>query len=144
MKDPFSTPNSRAWDTLHVSSFSVGQSIQGSIGTYRDNIHKFIVYMLLRLNFIKKFIQNKCNVHGCRRLMICLMWAQTSPIQILNARCLLQLRIFNLQHACGYQVAFELYHIYITDIILHNSYNRIHVTSMFLCMSIPETTKHKE
>ena len=35
---------------LHTSSFSVGQSIQSSIGTYRDNISKFIVYILLILN----------------------------------------------------------------------------------------------
>ena len=40
-------PNSRAWDILHASSFSVGQWIQGSIRTYRDNIH--IVYVLLIL-----------------------------------------------------------------------------------------------
>ena len=37
--------------------FLVGQSMQGSIGTYRDNIHKFIAYMQLILSFMKKFIQ---------------------------------------------------------------------------------------
>ena len=42
-------PNSRAWDILHTSTFSVGQWIQGSIRTYRDNIHKFIMYILLIL-----------------------------------------------------------------------------------------------
>ena len=35
-----------------MSSFSVGQSIQELIGTYRDNIHKFIVYTQLKLSFI--------------------------------------------------------------------------------------------
>ena len=47
---------------LHVTSFLVGESIQGLIGTYKDNVGKFIVYIQLILNFIKKFIQNKWNV----------------------------------------------------------------------------------
>ena len=36
---------------LHVNSFSVGYLIQGLIGTYRDNIHKFIMYIHLILKF---------------------------------------------------------------------------------------------
>ena len=42
-------PNSKAWDILHTSDFSVGQWIQGLIRTFRDNIRKFIVYILLIL-----------------------------------------------------------------------------------------------
>ena len=44
-------PNSRARNILHASSFSIGQWIQGLIRTYRDNICKFIVYILLILKF---------------------------------------------------------------------------------------------
>ena len=40
-------PYSRAWDKMHTSSFSVGQCNQASIRTNRDNIRKFIVYILL-------------------------------------------------------------------------------------------------
>ena len=42
---------------LHATAreqFSVGESIQGSIGTHRDSIRKFIVYIQLILSFIKK------------------------------------------------------------------------------------------
>ena len=48
-------PNSRAWDILCMSSFSVGQWIEGSIRTFRDNICKFIVYILLilQVSFLK-------------------------------------------------------------------------------------------
>ena len=42
-------PNSRAWNILHSSSFSAGQWIQGSIRTYRHNIRKFTVHILLIL-----------------------------------------------------------------------------------------------
>ena len=114
IKDSFSAPNdgtsnNREWDTAyHVSSFSVGQSIQGTIGTYRDNIPKFIVYIQLILSFIKKFIQK---------------WVQRSWVHMpddlpdvdmtvtgacSNIECMINLhpRIFKLQHACGYQVAF--------------------------------------
>ena len=42
---------------LHMSSFSVGESIQGSIGTYRDNGCKFIVYIQLILSFIKSLFK---------------------------------------------------------------------------------------
>ena len=42
-------PKIRAWDILHASSFSVGKWIQGSIRSYRDNIYKIIMYILLIL-----------------------------------------------------------------------------------------------
>ena len=45
-----------------MSSFLVGQSTQGMIRTYRDNIHKFIAYMQLcniTVSFSQKFVQ-KC------------------------------------------------------------------------------------
>ena len=65
IKDPFSTPNdSTPFDTkqqgmryctqLHLSSFSVRQSIQGLIGLYRDNIHKFVVFIQLILRLLYK------------------------------------------------------------------------------------------
>ena len=69
--------NSRAWDILHVSSFSVGQWIQGSIRTYRENIRKFIAYILLILYYSFKIHTNLCNVRGCTRQTICLMRART-------------------------------------------------------------------
>ena len=37
---------------LHASIFTVGQLIQGSIGKYGYDIHKFIVYVLLILSLI--------------------------------------------------------------------------------------------
>ena len=49
---------------LHVSSFSVGESIQGSTRTYRDNVHKFIVYIKLILSFIKSLLK----MSGCSRV----------------------------------------------------------------------------
>ena len=42
----------RYYTQLHASVFTVGQLIQGSIGTYGYNIHKFIVYVLLILSLI--------------------------------------------------------------------------------------------
>ena len=42
----------RYYMQLHTSIFSVGHLIQGSIGTYGDNIHKFMVYVLLILSLI--------------------------------------------------------------------------------------------
>ena len=39
---------------LQAYSFSVGQLIQESIGTYRNNIRDVIVYVLLILSFIKE------------------------------------------------------------------------------------------
>ena len=49
---------------LHVSSFTVGESIQGSIGTYRDYIHKFIVYIQLLLSLIKSLFKNGATFTG--------------------------------------------------------------------------------
>ena len=42
---------------LHMSSFSVGELIQGSIGIYRDNVRKIIVYIQLILSFIKSLFK---------------------------------------------------------------------------------------
>ena len=45
---------------LYMNSFSVGQSIQGLNGTYRDNIHKFIVYIQL---ILKSLFMERLRVH---------------------------------------------------------------------------------
>ena len=58
---PHQTIGMRYCTQLHVNSFSVGESIQG---TCRDNVPKFIMYIQLILSFIEKFIQNEWNVCG--------------------------------------------------------------------------------
>ena len=66
--------NSWAWDTACEQLFS--RTMDSRIDWYRDNTYSLVHHVYI-ISFIKKFIQNKCNIRGWTCTTICLMRAQT-------------------------------------------------------------------